>query len=329
MSHAKNDATGSAAGGRVVVLASFMMDLVAHTPRRPLAGESVLGSDFGMFVGGKGNNQAIAAARGGTEVRILGRVGDDIFAPRFLETLDREGIDRRWVVQDTEAGTGVAMPLIEPNGQSSIVAIPRANLRVTPEQVRAASDAFNGAHVLLAQFEVPMSAVVAALELARERGMYTIVNPAPVPDPPPPVPGEWLRLVDLLVPNEHEVAGLTGIRVERVEDAERAGRALLAAGCGSVAVTLGSRGALWLSGVDGDAVFVPAFEVRQVDATAAGDAFCGALAAALAQRTTTEDALRRAAAAGALAVTKHGAAPSMPTAGEIDALLSHMAQERR
>lgn len=329
MSHTKYDATGRGAVERVVVLASFMMDLVAHTPRRPYAGESVFGTDFGMFVGGKGNNQAIAAARSGVEVRVLGRVGDDIFAPRFLETLDREGIERRWVVQDTEAGTGVALPLIEPNGQSSIVAIPRANLRVTPEQVRAAADAFDGAHVLLAQFEVPMPAVVAALEMARERSMYTIVNPAPVPDPPPPVPGEWLRLVDLLVPNEHEAADLTGIRVESVEDAERAGRALLATGCGSVAVTLGNRGALWLPGADNDAVFVPAFDVRQVDATAAGDAFCGALAAAMARRRTTEDAFRRAAAAGALAVTKHGAAPSMPTADEIDALLAQAGQERR
>lgn len=315
--------TRSRANGTVVVLASFMMDLVAHAPRRPHSGESIFGSDFGMFAGGKGNNQAIAAARSGAEIHILGRLGDDIFAPRFLETLDGEGISRRWLRQDADTGTGVAMPLIEPDGQNSIVVIPRANSRVTPEQVRAAADAFDGADVLLAQFEVPLPSVVAALELAREHGLYTIVNPAPVPDPPPPVPGEWLRLVDLLVPNEHEAAGLTGLPVETVEDAERAGRVLLAGGCAAVAVTLGSRGVLWLPRAGQDAVYLSSFDVRQVDATAAGDAFCGSLAAARARGVAPEDALKRAVAAGALAVTRHGAAPSMPTAAEIDALLAH------
>lgn len=324
MSTTRSRATG--ATGTVVVLASFMMDLVAHAPRRPRSGESLFGTEFGMFVGGKGNNQAIAAARGGAEVRILGRLGNDLFAPRFEETLDAEGISRRWVVRDAEAGTGVAMPLVEPDGQNSIVAIPRANWRVTPEQVRSAADAFAGADVLLAQFEVPLPAVYAALALARERGVYTLVNPAPVPDPPPPVPGDWLGLVDLLVPNEHEAAALSGLPVESVADAERAGRALLAGGCRSVAVTLGSRGALWLPGEERGAVHLPPFDVRQVDATAAGDAFCGTLAAALARGQAHEDALRRAVAAGALAVTKHGAAPSLPAAEEVDALL---AQERR
>lgn len=321
-----SNVTDGDATGRVVVLASFMMDLVAHAPRRPRSGESVLGSDFGMFVGGKGNNQAIAAARAGADVRIVGRLGDDMFASPFLETLDHEGINRRWVVQDAEAGTGVAMPLIEPDGQNSIVAVPRANQLVTPQQVREAAEAFDGADVLLAQFEVPIPSVVAALELAHERSVCTIVNPAPVPDPAPPVPGNWLRLVDLLVPNEHEAAGLTGLAVENSEDAERAGRALLAVGCASVVITLGSRGALWLPDANKSAIHLPPFDVRQVDATAAGDAFCGVLAAGLAQGRAREDALRRAVAAGALAVTKHGAAPSMPVADEIDALL---AQDRR
>ena len=325
MGNARGSATGRAAGS-VVVLASFMMDLVAHVARRPRAGESVFGTDFGMFVGGKGNNQAIAAARSGAEVRILGRLGDDLFAQRFLETLDAEGISRRWVAVDAEVGTGVAMPLIEPDGQNSIVAIPRANMRVTPEQVRDAADAFDGADVLLAQFEVPLPSVVAALTLARERGVYTILNPAPALDPPPLASGDWLKLVDLLVPNEHEAAALSGLPVVSADDAARAGRALIASGCASVVITLGSRGALWLPGADRDAVLLPPFDVRQVDATAAGDAFCGALAAALARGDAPETALKRATAAGALAVTQRGAAPSMPAAAAIDALL---AQERR
>src|SRR5262249_36890344 len=151
--------------GVVVVLASFMMDLVAQAPRRPRTGESLLGTDFGMFVGGKGNNQALAAARAGASVRAIGRLGDDLFAPPFLEALAREGIDARHVLCGPTEGTGVAMPLVEPDGQNSIVVIPRANLLVTPEQVRAAAGAFDNGAVLLAQFEVTLPAVVAALEL--------------------------------------------------------------------------------------------------------------------------------------------------------------------
>src|SRR5262245_13328023 len=162
-------------GGVVVVLASFMMDLVAQAPRRPRVGESLIGTDFGMFVGGKGNNQALAAARAGARVRVIGRLGDDLFAPPFLEALAREGIDATRIVRDAEVGTGVAMPLVEPDGQNSIVVIPRANLRVTPEQVRSAADAFEEAAVLLAQFEVRVPTVVTALEMAHERGVRVLL----------------------------------------------------------------------------------------------------------------------------------------------------------
>src|SRR5262245_60421908 len=268
--------------GEVVVLASFMMDLVAQAPRRPRAGESLIGTDFGMFVGGKGNNQALAAARAGAGVRVIGRLGDDLFAPPFLEALAREGIDATRVLHDAEAGTGVAMPLVEPDGQNSIVVIPRSNLRVTPEQVRAAADAFEGAAVLLAQFEVRLPAVVASLELAHERGMRVLLNPAPVPEPAPPLDAGWLRLVDVLLPNEQEAESLTGIAVQDVPSAERAGQALLRAGCRSVVVTLGRRGALWLPDQEHESVLIRPFPVAQVDATAAGDAFCGVLAASLA-----------------------------------------------
>jgi ribokinase len=306
----------------VVVLASFMLDLVAHVPRRPRSGESVLGSDFGMFVGGKGCNQAIAAARLGAPVRVIGRLGDDLFAPPFFEALERERIDAAWVVRDAAAGTGVAMPLIEPGGQNSIVAIPRANGQVTAEQVRAATDALTGAAALLAQFEVPLAAVVAALELARERGVRTLLNPAPAPEPAPPLDAPWWRLVDLLLPNEREAESLTGIAVEDLDGAEHAGRVLLEAGCGSVVVTLGGRGALWLPGAGQEAVAIAPFAVEQVDATAAGDAFCGALAAALVAGSPMPEALRRATAAGALAVTRLGAEPSLPRRDEVEAVLA-------
>ncbi len=307
--------------GVVVVLASFMMDLVAKAPRRPRTGESLVGTDFGMYVGGKGNNQAIAAARCGASVRVIGRLGNDLFAQPFTDVLDREGIDATWISRDHEVGTGVALPLIEPDGQNSIVAIPRANSRMSADDVVAAAKAFDGADVLLAQFEVALPAVWAAIELAHTRGLYVVLTPAPLPDPVPPLAPEKLALVDVLVPNEREAEALTGVPTADMAGAERAARALLASGCRSVVVTLGHRGALWVTGRDADSVHIPPYSVEQVDATAAGDAFCGVLAAALAAGLDTPQALRRASAAGALAVTRQGAEPSLPATAEVERFL--------
>ncbi|HST87031.1 MAG TPA: ribokinase [Ktedonobacterales bacterium] len=310
-------------GGGVVVLASFILDLVARVPRRPLPGESIVGSDFGMFAGGKGNNQAIAAARSGADVRVIGRLGEDVFAAPFVAALAREGIDARSVARDAEAGTGLAFPLIEPDGQNSIVVLPRANLALRPEHVRTAAAAFDGAAVLLAQLEVPVETAAAAAEMARDRGMRVLLNPAPAPADG--LPGHLLRLVDVLVPNEREAETLSGVAVRDAAGAERAARALIAAGCRQVVVTLGRAGAVWVAGQDQPAIWLPPFAVEQVDATGAGDAFCGVLAAGLAAGMNERVALRRASAAGALAVTRMGAEPSMPVAAAIDALLSRQA----
>lgn len=309
--------------GTVVVLASFVMDLVARAPYRPRAGESVVGTDFGMFVGGKGNNQALAAARSGAAVRVIGRLGDDLFAPPFVEALSRAGIDATWVSCDPSAGTGVALPLVEPNGQNSIVVIPRANQSVSERDVADAAAAFEHADVLLAQFEVPVATVGAAVTLAHARGAHVLLNPAPAPAPTDVLTRDWFRLVDLLIPNESEAELLTGIAITGLDAAEQAGRQLLDAGCRSVIVTLGDRGALWLPGPREAAVHVPPIAIQQIDATAAGDAFCGALAAGIARKLPMPAALRRAAAAGALAASRLGAEPSLPTAADIDALLAH------
>lgn len=311
------------ASGGVVVLASFILDLVARVPRRPLPGESIVGSDFGMFAGGKGNNQAIAAARSGADVRVIGRLGDDVFAAPFVAALARERIDARYVARDAEAGTGLAFPLIEPDGQNSIVVLPRANLALRPEHVRAAEAAFEDAAVLLAQLEVPVETVEAAAEMAHACGMHTLLNPAPAPADG--LPERLLRLVDVLLPNEREAETLSGIAVRDRAGAERAARTLIAAGCRQVVVTLGRAGAVWVAGQDQPAVWLPPFAVEQVDATGAGDAFCGVLAAGLADGLGERAALVRAAAAGALAVTRMGAEPSMPAAAAIDALLSQQA----
>jgi ribokinase len=302
---------------RVTVIGSFMTDLVVRAPRRPLAGESLIGTDFNIFVGGKGNNQAIAAARCGAQVSIIGRVGDDIFAQPLLDTLAENGIASDYVKRDPEAGTGTAMIVIEPGGQNSIVVTPRANLRVTPADVEAAREAFSDAAVVLAQLEVPIPTVLAAARMAREVGARFLFNPAPAPAEA--LPDELLRLTSIIAPNEVEAAQITGIPTDDQEGAVRAARALLERGPEDVVMTLGSRGALWVNHTH--VQMFPPFQVVQVDATAAGDAFCGALAAALAQSEPMPTALRWATAAGALAVTKMGATPSLPTRAEVEELL--------
>jgi ribokinase len=306
------------AAGRVTVIASFMTDLVIRAPRRPLAGESLVGTDFGIFVGGKGNNQAIAAARCGAQVAIIGRVGDDIFARPLIDTLAENGITSDYVSRDPEEGTGIAMIVVEPNGQNSIVVTPRANLRLMPQDLEAAREAFTGARIVLAQLEVPIPTVLAAARLAREAGARFFFNPAPAPTEP--LPGELIRLTSIIAPNEVEAGQLTGISTGDDEGAQRAAQALLERGPEDVIITLGARGALWVNHSHSE--LIPPFHVQQVDATAAGDAFCGALAAALAQGQPMQAALRWASAAGALAVTRMGASPSLPTRADIEKMLA-------
>jgi ribokinase len=311
----------SVSPGRVTVIASFMTDLVARAPRRPLAGESLIGSDFGIFVGGKGNNQAIAAARCGAQVAVIGRVGDDIFAQPVIDTLTANGIDSTYVTRDPDVGTGTAMIVVDPSGQNSIVVTPRANLRLMPKLLEVARPAFEGAAIVLAQLEVPIPTVLTAARLAREAGARFFLNPAPAPGEA--LPDELLRLTSIIAPNEVEAAQLTGIPTDDQAGAERAAQALLERGPQDVILTLGARGALWVNHSHRE--LIPPIPVQQVDATAAGDAFCGALAAALALGQPMAVAVRWASAAGALAVTRMGASPSLPTRAEVEALLARSA----
>ncbi|PWT79053.1 MAG: ribokinase, partial [Chloroflexi bacterium] len=234
--------------GGVVVIASFVLDMVTHVPRRPRTGESLIGEGFGMFVGGKGCNQAIAAARAGASVRVLGRLGADDFGKQFQRVLAREGIGARWVTVDNEEGTGVAFPLIEPDGQNSIVIVPRANRRLTSDDILAGQEAFEGAGALLVQMEVSLEAVWKAIDLAHERGLCVLFNPAPVPDPLPTFPAELWAKIDYLLPNEREIEALTALPAHDIPQIEHAARSLTLRGCRSVVVTLGDRGALWVPG---------------------------------------------------------------------------------
>ncbi len=300
---------------KLVVVGSANMDLVVQTERAPRAGETVVGEGFTLAPGGKGANQAVAAARLGAEVVFIARVGDDDFGKRNLENYRREGIDTSHVAVDPEAPSGVALIVVERGGENRIVVVPGANGRLDPNDVTRARSAFAGAAALLVQLEVPLATVEAALRLGREHGLRTILNPAPAC----PLPEGLLRSVDILTPNETELARITGRETADPGEIPALARGLLARGPEHVIVTLGENGALIVSR-EGE-VHVPSFPVEAVDTTAAGDAFNGALAVALAEGMDMERAVRFACAAGALATTVLGAQPSLPRRDRVESLL--------
>ena len=301
---------------KVVVVGSFMMDLVIKAERRPQKGETLIGQQFGMFGGGKGNNQAIAAVRLGGDVTMVGRLGMDSFGDKLMDALVEEGVEIRFIVRDAEVGTGVGSPVIDADGDNSIIIVPRANMRLSAADVDRAASAISDSDVLLLQLEVPIAASQRAAEIAKSSGTKVILNPAPAQD----LPDSFLAQVDILTPNQVEAELLSGVEVSDSEGAERAARILLDRGVSAVILTLGEGGALLFK--DGLTTSIPAYRVNVVDTTAAGDAFCGALATALARGEALEDAVVFANAAGALAVTVLGAAPSMPTAQQITEFLA-------
>lgn len=315
--------------GTVVVLGSLITDLVARAPRLPHPGESLLGDGFAIFPGGKGINQAIAAARLGADVTLIGRVGTDTFGDSFFPILTHEGIDSTYIERDEQVGTGVSVVIIAgDSGQNAIVANPQANMFVPGETVIAALQSTEKKQstktpaVFLTQCETSRVSFASGLEQARTKGMITMLNAAPIPREP--LDDEIFKLVDILIVNEVEAAQLAHVQVSDAETARAAAETLLARGPQHVIVTLGAQGCLWTThtGNESQHQVLPAFPVNAVDATAAGDSFCGALAASLADGVTMENALRKASAAGAIAASRPGAIASLPTATDITALLA-------
>lgn len=300
----------------VTVVGSLNMDLVARTPRIPQPGETIIGGDFQTVPGGKGANQAVAAARLGGEVAMVGRLGEDAFAQPLLQNLSVAGIDHTFVMQDSGAATGVALIVVDDAGENSIVVASGANMRLSPADIDAAASSITTADVLLLQLENPLETVSRAAELACEHGVRVILNPAPAR----PLPANLLSLVDVLIPNETEAALLTGLPVSSEEEAAVAATALQGLGVGSVILTLGERGAFLAQGQATQ--LIAAFAVTPVDTTAAGDAFVGGFAVALAEGRSMAEAVRWGNAAGALATTKLGAQPSLPSRAAVEALLA-------
>ena len=297
----------------ILVVGSLNTDLVVRAPRFPAPGETISGEDLQVIPGGKGANQAVAAARHGIRVSMLGRVGKDNFGDFLLDNLKSNKVDSQ-LVQRADASTGTAIIVVDENGQNSIVLSAGANGKVSAEEVNTAS--FSDYDLLLLQLEIPTPAVLSAARRAHENGLRVILNPAPARE----LPNELISLADYLIPNETELSLLTGLSVNNMNSAEQAARALLAVGAKNVIVTLGSKGALIVT--DTQVTHVDSFKVNVVDTTAAGDAFIGGFATALLQDKSLEEAVRYACACGALATTKFGAQPSLPIKEEVESFMS-------
>jgi ribokinase len=298
----------------IIVVGSLNADLVVRTPRFPQPGETISGEDLQIIPGGKGANQAVAAARQGTPTAMVGRVGSDSFGPELIGNLRQNGVDTSHVQIDSESATGTAIIVVDANGQNSIVLSPGGNGRVTPADLDNVS--FADARLLLLQLEIPVDAVQAAAKRAKESGLRVLLNPAPAR----PLPEELLSLPDFLVPNESELSLLTKLPVQDIASAEQAAKMLLERGIQNVIVTLGANGALIVNGEF--TKHIPSFKVDVVDTTAAGDAFIGGFASALLQNKSMEDAVQYGCACGALAATKFGAQPSLPTKEEVESFMS-------
>lgn len=302
-------------GGRVAVVGSLNMDLVVRAPRLPKPGETLSGHGYAQAAGGKGGNQAVAAARLGAQVAMLGRLGDDANGAALRAALEAERIDCAALATSGGVPTGVALIVVDDASQNAIVIVAGGNGLVTPDDVAAHDAMIAAADVLVCQLETPLPAVRAALEAGRRHARIVVLNPAPALGP---LPDGWLPLVDWLIPNEIEAAALTGIAIATPADAELAARRLAEGGARNVIVTLGGQGVV-ARYADGGTRHYPAPKVEAVDTTAAGDTFIGGFAARLAAGDAPDEAIRFAQRAAALSVTREGAQPSIPTLQELSA----------
>jgi len=308
------------AGNPICVMGIFVADLAFKTPRLPAWGETVLGGDFRVGPGGKGSNQAVAAARAGGSVGFITKLGEDTFGRMARELYASEGIDATHVYGTDKVGTGGAAILVDDKGENAIVVTAGAAEALTAADIAAAEPLIARAAVFLTQLELPVPIAAEGLRVARRHGKCTILNPAPAA----PISDEVIGLVDILTPNESEAAGLTGLPVSSLDQATAAADRLLARGAGTVVLTLGAKGAL-VHGRDLH-LLVPAVDAGPVvDTTGAGDAFNGGLAVALAEGRDLVDAVRFAAAVAGISVTRLGTAPSMPKRAEVDALMARAA----
>jgi ribokinase len=311
------------AKGPIVVIGSINMDLVCRTPRMPEPGETILGSDFVTIPGGKGANQAVAAARLGGDVHMVGRVGSDDFGQRLLTGLTGHGVKTQYVTVTEGASSGVAMILVDKAGENSIVVAPGTNHKLTPADVDRAEGLIRTAAAVVLQLEIPLNVVRHAIAMCQRLKVPAILDPAPVP--PKGLPRAFYG-VDVLTPNQTEAELLLGfdrvrVKKKRVFDPKQTGTDLLARGPANVLLKLGAKGAVLVSRNGDGFTTIRPFKVKVVDTTAAGDAFTGAFAVARAEGRSYQEAARFANAAGAICCESFGAQPSLPTREQVEKLL--------
>ena len=295
----------------ILVIGSSNTDMTAKTQELPRPGETVLGGVFTMGAGGKGANQAVAAQRLGGHVKFICKVGRDMFGDNAIAHYNKEGLDTSGILR-SDLPSGVALIYVDSHAENCIVVASGANGDLTEQDIEASKEAIKDCSILLLQLESPIPSVLKAAKMAHESGAKVVLNPAPAC----PLPEELFRYVDLFIPNETELSTFSGIPVEDIQSAEKAAKAMQQKGVGKLIVTMGSKGALICD--NGESAFVPAHKVKAVDATAAGDTFCGALCVAISEGKSLKEAADFACTASALTVQKMGAQNSIPFRKDIN-----------
>ena len=305
----------------VVVVGSINLDLVSSAPKIPLKGETLIGTTFASFPGGKGANQAVAGARLGAHVSMIGKLGDDAFGAQLRANLESAGVNTAAVETDSTT-SGIAQIITAENGENVIVVVPGANGNVSPQYVQKHLAIIRDAGIVLTQLETPLETVEYLASITRREGIPLVLDPAPAR----PLPGSLLAQVDWLTPNESETSSLLGLKSQELaqEELEAAAETLLQRGSRNVLLKLGQRGC-FLALADGRRILLPAYAVRAIDSTAAGDAFNGAFASALLDGHDPVRSASWASAVAAISVTRRGAQPSMPTNAEVQAFLKEHA----
>ena len=296
---------------KITVVGSSNTDMIIKVPRLPVPGETILGGDFTIALGGKGANQAVAAARVGGNVTFIGRVGNDVFGEQALKGLKEDGINIDYTVKDPLVSSGIAQIVVDEDGKYIIAVAPGANQNLSDEDIMNARKAILASDILILQLEVPIHTIRFAAKMAYENNIRVILNPAPAH----PLDDELLNYISVLTPNKLEAESLTGISITDERSVELAGRILLERGLTRVIITLGAKGAMVID--NGGAEHVPTFRIKSIDTTAASDVFNGALAVALVEGKNFYESVRFANAAAALSATRLGAQPSIPGRKEV------------
>lgn len=302
---------------KITVIGSSNTDLVATVPKLPLPGETVMGKEFIVTSGGKGANQAVAIARIGGDVTFIAKVGTDDYGEQALRNFKKDGINTSFVFQDDNTPSGVALIFVDENGENMLVPVPGANGRLLPVDIEKARIAIESADIMVLQLEVPLQTVEYAITIAYEKGIPIVLNPAPGRK----LESQLIEKVNYITPNETEAETLTGIKVVDDSSAKKAGMELLKLGTKTVIITLGKKGSMLIDANHSE--LIPAFVVDAVDATAAGDAFTGGFAYAVACGKDIREAIKFGNAVAGITVTRMGAQPSMPTKNELEEFLKN------